>query len=368
MRSARAEIDLGAVRHNVRAIRELVAPADVCVVVKADGYGHGSIAVAQAALEAGASWLAVALVEEGAVLRKNGIAAPILLLSEPRVEDVELAVHHDLRLSVYRRETIEAAADAAASQDRTVPLHLKVNTGMNRVGAEPGDIVALAQAIDKQPGIELEALWTHCAVADEPGNDFTDEQLDRFDAVLAALEGEGLSPKLVHVANSAAAIGHPRSRRDMVRVGIATYGIAPSQALGGRVDLRPAMSLRAEVSMVKKVRQGERVSYGLRHTFDRECALATIPIGYADGVPRRLGLEGGEVLIAGCRRPMVGVVTMDQLMVDCGDDEVAIGDEVVLIGEQGGERITADEWADKLGTISYEIVCGIGPRVPRHYR
>lgn len=367
MRAARADIDLDAVRHNVRVLAEHVAPAELCVVVKADGYGHGAIAVAQAALDAGASWLAVALIEEGAVLRKNQIDAPILLLSEPRLDDIENAVHYGLHLTVYSREAIEAAADEAAKQGKTVPLHLKINTGMNRVGASPGDVVALGHAIASQPGVELQALWTHCAVADEPGNDFTNEQLDRFDAAVAALEKEGLRPAMLHTANSAAAIDHPRSRHDLVRVGIAAYGIAPAPALAGRLDLRPAMSLRAEVSMVKRVRGGERVSYGLTYMFGHDTNVATVPIGYADGVPRRLSLTGGEVLVGGRRRPIVGVVTMDQLMIDCGDDPVAIGDEVVLIGEQGAERITADDWAERLGTIAYEIVCGIGPRVPRHY-
>lgn len=367
MRTARADIDLEAVRHNISVLADHVEPAELCVVVKADGYGHGSIAVAQAAVEAGASWLAVALVEEGAVLRKSGVAVPILLLSEPRVDDVELAVHHDLRLTVYRREVIEAAADAAELQGRNIPLHLKVNTGMNRVGAAPEEILGLARAIAKQPGISLEALWTHCAVADQADDAFTTEQLDRFEEVIATLTREGLRPPLVHAANSAAAIDHPRSRYDMVRVGIATYGIAPSPLMADRVDLRPAMSLRAEVSMLKRVMAGERISYGLHHRFERDTNVATVPIGYADGVPRRLSLNGGQVLVGGRRRPIAGVVTMDQLMVDCGDDDVSIGDEVVLLGTQGDEQITADEWADRVGTIAYEIVCGIGPRVPRHF-
>jgi alanine racemase len=367
MRAARADVDLDAIHHNVGVLAELIGPADLCAVVKADGYGHGAIAVSQVALDAGASWLAVALIEEGAVLRKAGIDAPILLLSEPRVADVELAVHYDLRLTVYSREAIEAAADAAAAAGRTAHLHLKVNTGMNRVGADPREIVDLARAAAKQPGLELEALWTHCAVADEPDNPFTDVQLDRLDEVTAALDEAGLAPPMYHAANSAAAIDRPRSRRDLVRCGIAVYGLAPSPALAGRVDLRPAMALRAEVSMVKRVARGERVSYGLRHEFTAPATVATVPIGYADGVPRRLSAQGGEVLIGGRRRPIVGVVTMDQLMVDCGDDDVSLGDEVVLLGTQGGQSISADEWAERLDTINYEIVCGIGPRVPRHY-
>jgi alanine racemase len=367
MRAARADVDLDAIRHNVGVLADLVAPSTLCAVVKADGYGHGAIAVSQAVLGAGASWLGVALIEEGAVLRKAGIEAPILLLSEPKLADVELAVHYDLRLTVYSREAIEAAADAAAASQRTARLHLKVNTGMNRVGADRREVVDLARAVAKQPGLELEALWTHCAVADEPDNPFTDEQLDRLDEITGALREVGLAPPMFHAANSAAAIDRPRSRRDLVRCGIAVYGLAPSPALAGRVDLQPAMTLRAEVSMVKRVAAGERVSYGLRHEFASAATVATVPIGYADGVPRRLAAQGGEVLIGGRRRPIVGVVTMDMFMVDCGEDDVSAGDEVVLLGSQGHETIGADEWAERLDTINYEVVCGIGPRVPRYY-
>jgi len=367
VRAARAEVDLGAVAHNVAALAELAQPAALCAVVKADGYGHGAIAVSETALDAGATWLGVALVEEGAVLRKAGIEAPILLLSQPREADLLAAVRYDLRISVYTMAGVDAVAAAASKVGAVANLHLKVDTGMNRVGARPADAVSLAAAIAAQPSLRLEAVWTHCAVADEPGNPFTDLQLDRFDAVVADLSAAGLRPPLRHVANSAAAIDHPRARLELVRSGIAIYGIPPSPALADRVALRPALSLRAELAMVKRVAAGEGVSYGLRHRFERDTTVATVPIGYADGVPRRLSLMGGEVLVGGRRRPLVGVVTMDQLMVDCGDDDVDVGDEVVLIGEQGDERVTADEWAERLDTIAYEIVCGIGPRVPRHY-
>ena len=367
MRAARAEVDLGAVAHNVSVLAELARPAVLCAVVKADGYGHGAIAVSETVLTAGAAWLGVALVEEGAVLRKAGIEAPILLLSQPREDDLAAAVRYGLRVSVYTVAGVEVLAAVAAKAGTVANVHLKIDTGMNRVGARPDDAVALATAIAARPSLHLEAVWTHCAVADEPGHDFTDLQLDRFEAVLADLDRVGLKPPMRHAANSAAAIDHPRARYDLVRAGIAIYGIAPSPALADRVDLHPALSLRAEVSMVKRVGAGESVSYGLRHRFERGTTVATVPIGYADGVPRRLSLTGGEVLIGGRRRRLVGVVTMDQLMVDCGDDEVAVGDEVVLIGEQGEQRVTADEWAERLDTIAYEIVCGIGPRVPRHY-
>ena len=368
MRAARAEVDLQAIAHNVAVLRELVAPAELCAVVKADGYGHGAIAVGQAALAAGATWLGVALVEEGAVLRKAGIDAPILLLSQPRAADIPAAVRYGLQLSLYTAGGIEAVADAARAAGTVAPVHLKVNTGMNRVGAQPDDIATLAKEIARRPELDLVALWTHCAVADEPANPFTDEQLDRFDQVAAELAAAGITPRMRHAANTAAAIDHPRSRYDLVRAGIGVYGISPAPALDGRIDLRPAMALRAEVSMVKRVGAGERVSYGLRHRFEHDTVVATVPIGYADGVPRRLSLVGGEVLVAGRRRPMVGVVTMDQLMVDCGDEAVAVGDDVVLIGTQGDETISAADVAAPLDTIAYEIVCGIGPRVPRTYR
>jgi alanine racemase len=301
------------------------------------------------------------------VLRKNGVKAPILLLSQPRAADVRTALDWDLRLTTYTPEGIDAIA-AALGEGETARVHLKVDTGMNRVGCRPSDALRLAKEIARHGSIELEALYTHCAVADEPDNPFTDQQLDRFEEVVAELEAAGLRPPMLHAANSAAAIDHPRSRYDLVRIGIALYGIAPSPALADRVPLRPVMSLVAEVSMVKRVPAGEGISYGLRHRLERDTTIATIPIGYADGVPRGLPLRGGEVLIGGRRRPMIGVVTMDQLMVDCGDDDISVGDEVVLLGEQGGERVTADEWARHMDTIAYEIVCGIGPRVPRRFR
>jgi alanine racemase len=367
MRATRAEVDLDAVAHNVCSLGELVAPAALCAVVKADGYGHGAIAVGQAALEAGAGWLGVALVEEGAVLRRAGIEAPILLLSQPRPDDVDAAVRLGLRLAAYTPEGLDAIAASARRRGVVAPVHLKVDTGMNRVGAAPHEIARLARTIVDRPELGFEALWTHCAVADEPGNAFTDHQLDLFDAVTTELAGLGLEPAMRHAANTAAAIDHPRSRYDLVRVGIGLYGIAPAPALAGRVPLTPALELRAEVAMVKRVAAGDRISYGLTHRFGRDATVATVPIGYADGVVRRLSATGGQVLVGGRRRAIVGTITMDQLMVDCGDDDIAVGDEVVLIGRRDGEAIEAQEWADRLDTIAYEVVCGIGARVPRHY-
>ncbi len=367
MRAARAEVDLDAVAHNTRELVRFVAPAQLCAVVKADGYGHGAIAVSEAALEAGASWLGVALVEEGAVLRKAGIDAPILLLSEPRNSDLDAAVRYGLRLTLYTNEGVRAAARAARAIGETAKVHIKVDSGMNRVGVRPADALELAREIVDSPDLEFEGLWTHCAAADDPTNPFTEVQLVRFNEVTADMAAAGMEPTVRHVANSAAAIDRADARLDMVRTGIAIYGVAPAPVLADRLDLRPALSLHAEVSLVKRVRAGEGISYGLRHRFESDATIATIPIGYADGVPRALSKAGGEVLVHGRRRPIVGVVTMDQLMIDCGDDDVAIGDDVVLIGTQGNESITARDWADLLDTIPYEIVCRIGPRVPRHY-
>jgi len=367
VRAARADVDLAAVAHNVEVLRSAVAPALLCAVVKADGYGHGAIAVSEAAVAAGADWLAVALVEEGAVLRKAGIQAPILLLSQPRLADLAAVVRYDLRVCVHSAMAAELLAVAAREQGTVARVHLKVDTGMNRVGVAPQDALAVAREIERRPELDLEGVFTHCAVADEPDNPFTDVQLDRFEAVLDQLAEAGISPAIRHAANSATAIVHPRGRYDLVRAGISVYGIAPAPGLATELGLRPAMTLRAEVSMVKRVPAGEGISYGLRHRTERETTVATVPIGYADGVPRRLGLVGGCVLVGGRRRPILGVVTMDQLMVDCGDDHVEVGDEVVLIGRQDDEEITAEEWAGLLDTIAYEVVCGIGPRVPRFY-
>jgi alanine racemase len=365
-----AEVDLGAIRHNATTLAALASPGRLCAVVKANGYGHGAVPVARAALEGGASWLAVALVEEGVELREAGIDARVLLLSEPPLDAMDEVVARDLTPTIYTEAGVDAAAKAvaAAGRDERLSVHVKVDTGMHRVGAPPEAALGLADAVNRRPELRLAALWTHLAVADEPGNDFTGSQLDRFERVRTALQRRGVLPELVHAANSAGLISHPASRYNFVRCGIAVYGIDPDPALAGLADLRPSMSLRARVSYVKEVPAGHRISYGLRYRFDATSVVATVPIGYADGVPRRLSSLGGEVLVGGRRRPIAGTVTMDQIMVDCGPDaDVAAGDEVVLIGRQGGEQITAQDWANRLDTIAYEVVCGVGPRVPRVY-
>lgn len=377
LRPAWVEVDLSAVTANVAYIREVVAPAAVCAIVKADGYGHGAVPVARAALAGGATHLGVALAEEGHQLRRAGIEVPTLVLSEPPREAMPLVVRDRLTATIYTREGLAGLLDAVRSDGtgtaaaRPVPVHLKVDTGMHRVGARPEDVLELARAVVAGPGLSLEGLFTHLAVADEPGNSFTDEQLSRFEQVVDALAGQGIRPSLLHAANSAGALGQPRARYQMVRPGIAVYGLAPSAAL--RNDplarrLRPALALKASVSYAKEVKAGERLSYGLHYRLGEPSVIATVPVGYADGVPRRLFQTGGEVLIGGCRRPVAGAVTMDQLLVDCGPGaEVRRGDEVVLLGRQGDEEVTPWEWGERLGTIAYEVTCALSPRLPRLY-
>jgi alanine racemase len=360
-RWAWAEVDLDAIAHNVGVLRRAAAPAAVWAVVKADGYGHGAVPVARAALAAGCEGLCVALTSEGVTLRHADVEAPILLLSEQPPDDAGLIADNRLTPTVSTAEGIDALA---VQQVRDLDVHLKIDTGMHRVGAAPADAGPLVERVDShRPWLRLAGVYTHLAVADEPADPYTDEQLDRFDAALGAIPPVAVT----HAANSAAALAHARARRSFVRAGIAVYGISPGHGVDHLCgDLRPAMALKAKVSFVKRVAAGARISYGLRHTFAAETSVATLPIGYADGVRRGLS-DGGSVLIGGRRRPIVGVVTMDQLMVDCGDDPVRAGDEAVLIGAQGDERITAEEWGDALGTIGYEVVCGIGARVPRRY-
>lgn len=370
-RWAWAEVDLGAIAHNVGVLRRAVAPAAVWAVVKADGYGHGAVPVATTAIRAGAEGLCVALVAEGVALRQAGIDAPILVLSEQPAAQLDELVRHRLTPTVYSAEYLDAIA---ARSGPGYPVHVKVDTGMQRVGVTDDDALALVRRVAALgPAVRLAGVYTHLACADEPSSPATAEQLARFDRLLAELDALGLRPPLVHAANSAGGLAVPRARHSLVRVGIAIYGISPGPGVAHlATELRPAMSLHARVSHTKRARAGSHVSYGWRHRFECDTTVATLPIGYADGVPRRLGTlpdrSGADLLIGGRRHPIVGVVTMDQLLVDVGDTDVAVGDEAVLIGRQGDEAIRADDWAERLGTIAYEIVCGIGVRVPRIVR
>jgi alanine racemase len=368
LRPVWGEVDLGAVRANAAALAERARPAALLAVVKADGYGHGAVPVARAALEAGATWLGVALVEEGIELRDAGIGARILVLSEPTPDAAAVVVDQALTPVVYTLEGIEALAKAVAANATSgpLPVHLKVDTGMHRVGCAPDEAVSLAQSVHARAELQLEGVCTHLAVADEVDHHYTAQQLGRFDGLLAALDARGLRPPLAHVANSAGLLMLDDARYDLVRCGLALYGIPPGP-IGLETALVPVLSLRARVSYVKALQAGDRISYGLRYELARDAVVATVPVGYADGVPRNLGLVGGEVLLGGRRVPIAGAVTMDQFMVEVPDGVVEVGDEVVLLGRQGNEAVTAGEWATRLGMIPYEIVSGIGPRVPRRY-
>lgn len=367
-RASVVEIDPSALAHNLAWLKAQAGEARVLAVVKADGYGHGAVTAAEAALAGGADGLCVALVQEGVELRRAGIEAPVLVLSEQPIDQVGELVAHGLVATAYSARFVDALADEARRHDVSgQEVHLKIDTGMNRVGCRPGDAAELAgRILARSPHLMLGGVFTHLATADDSDFTETERQLDRFENALSDLRRAGVDPGLVHAANSAATIAHPRARYDMVRVGIAMYGIAPSVSMTETCSsLRSALTLRSRVSHVKRVAAGDGISYGLRHRFDRPTTIATVPIGYADGVPRRSGSVGGSVLIGGARRPIVGVVTMDQLMVDCGDDTVHVDDEVILIGQQGDDRITANEWGEITGTIGYEIVCGLSRRLPR---
>jgi alanine racemase len=365
------EIDLDAVRANTRAIREAADPAAVMAVVKADAYGHGAVPVSRAVLEAGAEWIGVALAEEGITLREGGIEAPILVLSEPAPDAAAPVVAAGLTPVVYTPAGLEHLAKAVVASGRSTPLavHLKIDTGMHRVGCTPADARMMVDAISERGELVLGGVCTHLAIADEPEDPYTREQLDRFDALLADLTAAGVDVGIRHAANSAGLLAFPAAANyDLVRTGIAIYGIAPTAELAGRIPLHPALSFKARVSYVKTVPAGTRLSYGLRYEVSRPSRIATVPVGYADGVPRNLASVGGEVLVGGRRVPIAGTVTMDQILLDVGDMPVEVGDEVVLIGRQGDASVTASDWSDRLATIPYEIVCGIGPRVPRRFR
>ena len=374
-RPAWAEIDLAAIAHNAAVLAQVAAPAELCAVVKAHGYGHGGPAVAHAALAGGASRLAVALVDEGVELREHGVTAPVLLLSECDPGAAATALSYGLTPTLYSAEGIAAFTAAATAAGRPVDVHVKVDTGMHRVGAAPEDLPGIAAAVQGEPLLRLEGVWTHLPVADGEAEDraYTEGQLDLFDRLVAELAGAGIEAPLLHAANTAGAIAFPRSRHDVVRCGLGLYGYLPGDPVRSAFDeqaggerLYPAMALKARVVAVRTLEAGERPSYGRLRALPTRSLVATVPIGYADGVPRALFDGGYEVLIGGVRRPLAGAVTMDQIVVDCGDDDsVRPGDEVVLLGRQGSEVITADDWAAMLGTISYEVVCGVGPRMPR---
>ncbi len=368
---AEAVIDLGAVRDNVAALRAAAPGAQLLAVVKADGYGHGMVPVARAALAGGADWLGVAFLTEAMALRAAGITVPVLAWLVGPAEDLAPAVAAGIDLGVNAGWALEAAVAAARTTGRPARLHLKADTGLSRAGATAADWPDLVTATAKAAAagsVEVIGVWSHFAYADAPGHPTVAAQLGGFRTALEVAERAGVRPELRHLANSAATLTSPEAHFDLVRPGLAVFGLSPVPAAGGpeSFGLRPAMTLRSSVALAKVVPAGSGVSYGHRYTTERRTRLALVPLGYADGVPRS-ATNVGELLLAGRRRRISGTVCMDQFVVDVGDDEVAAGEEVVLFGPGDRGEPTAQDWAEATGTISYEIVTRIGARVPRRY-
>jgi alanine racemase len=372
-RPAWAEVSASAIAHNVRALKEVMGATLLCAVVKANGYGHGALLAAKAALDGGADTLAVAIVDEGIELREGGVAAPILLLAEIPSDTIHDALSHSLTLTIGSLVGARAAVASAEQLGGLHRVHVKVDTGMHRMGVDPSAINEVVDVLLASSVIDLEGIYTHFSVADgSSGADraFTRAQIERFEEVVATLAARGVTPRLVHMANSAGALGYEEARCSMVRIGLALYGYLPEAWLSTALEekgqrLLTALTLRARVVAVRRVEAGERPSYGRQRALERNATIATVPFGYADGYPRRLFDAGAQVLINGQRYSLAGNVTMDQLLIDCGDDDVRPGDDVVLLGRQGDAEITAEEWAREADTITWEILCGIGARVPR---
>lgn len=366
MRPSWIEIDLDAIEHNAAEIASHIAPAALCAVVKADAYGHGDIPVAEAAIRGGAAYLAVALVEEGVRLREADVDVPILVLSEPTLDEMELIVIHGLVPTAYRMSFVDLLAEVAENATTVpYPVHLKLDTGMHRVGAPPVEAFEIARRIDADPRLYLQGVYTHFPTADSD-HEYTRRQDGALTQFVHALEDEGIHPRLIHAANTAAAFELEVTRHDLCRVGLGLYGLRPSPSTGPDLDLRPAMKVVSHVAYTRRLPAGARPSYGRRRALTGAHNVATVPIGYADGVPRSL-TDTATVLINGNRYPYAGTVTMDMVVVDLGDDAASVGDEVVLLGPQGDDEISADDWADLMGTITWEVVCHFGPRLPRRY-
>jgi Alr-MurF fusion protein len=363
------EVDLSAIARNTQLVSALVGPAvRVLVSLKADAYGHGALRVARTVLRNGASWLGVATVSEAEPLRAAGVTAPILVFGYTAPWQAREAVRLDLRVAVYSLDTARALSQAAIDLGGEVRVHTKVDTGMARLGLRAEDtdgIIAFCEALRALPGLRAEGIFTHFATADSADQRYAHRQLDRFNSVLAALDAHGLRPPLVHAANSAALLRLPEAHFDMVRPGVAIYGLPPSDEVRLPEEFRPALAFKTQVAQVKWIPAGEGVSYGATYVTSAPTRIAVLPVGYADGF-RRAPATWGEVLVRGQRAPLVGRVCMDQCMIDVTHVAgVRQGDEVVLIGRQGDDALTAEQVAGRLGTIAYEVVAALLARVPR---
>lgn len=366
MLRAEAVVDLDAIRGNVATLKA-GAGAEVMAVVKADGYGHGLLPCARAALAGGASWLGTAVIDEALALRRAGITAPALawLWTPGETETVHAAVAASIDLSVSSEWQLRAVAAAARASGRPARIHLKIDTGLSRNGCYVDDWPALLRAAAAEDAVAVIGIWSHFVYADEPGHPTIARQLDAFRAALDTADSLGVRPQLRHIANSAATLTLPEAHFDLVRPGIAIYGLTPVPQ-EGEFGLVPAMTLRSSLASVKRVRAGEGVSYGHQYTTASETTLALVPLGYADGIPRH-ATNVGPVSINGHRFTVSGRVCMDQFVVDVGDLRITEQDQAILFGAAPDEPRAID-WADAIGTIHYEIVTRIGPRVPRTYR
>jgi alanine racemase len=365
---AEASVELGAITRNVAAVRTLVAPAAVMAVVKANGYGHGAVPTARAACRGGAQWLGVVHVAEALEIRRAGVDVPLLCLMALGTDDHAAAIAADIDLAAGSADMVRRIAAAATVAGRPARVHLKADTGLGRGGVMPADwpgALAAARAAEADGKIVVAGVWSHFASADEPGHPSIDAQLGVFKEALAAAEHAGITPQVRHIANTAAALDVPQARYDLVRLGGGCYGLATLPG-GAPPWLRPAMTLTARLALVKRVPAGTGVSYGHRYTTARETTLGLVPLGYADGIPRA-AIGKPLVFARGRRWPIAGTVCMDQFVIDFGDEPVAEGDEVVLFGPGDSGEATAQEWGEELGTISYDIVTGIGARVPRSH-
>lgn len=370
LRPTWAEIDLAAFADNLRAVKEFVGPrVKVMAVVKANAYGHGAVRLAQVAAANGADQLAVATLDEAVALRKAGLKLPILVLgtSIPG-EGAEVAVELGIAQALCTVELAEALSAAARRRGKEALVHLKIDTGMSRIGVRPHEAVPFMERVSQLPGLRFEGVFSHFAASDEPENPYTELQFRRFQEALKALREAGYTFPIRHIANSAAILDHPEMHLDMVRPGCILFGSWPSEKTQRKINIRPTLTLKTRIVFLKRVPAGTPVSYGLTYTSPSERLLATLPIGYADGYRRGLSNKA-SVLVRGVRAPVVGRVCMDQCVVDVSDvPGAALGDEVVLIGRQGSEEITAQELADILGTLDLELYCGLSPRVPRLYK
>ncbi len=368
--AAEIVVDLEAVRHNVRLLRELVAPAALMVVVKADGYGHGAVPVARAARQGGADWLGAATIAEGLELRAAGDTGPILTwLDLPGGERYAEALAADLDVTAYSERELALVAAAAAEAGRVARVQLKVDTGLSRGGCVREDwpgLVAAARAAQDAGRVEVTGVWSHLACADEPAHPATEVQRERLADAVAQADAAGVGPGLRHLANSAGALLWPDVRLDLARVGLASYGLDPAPGHTPAVGLVPAMTVQAPLVLAKRVAAGEGVSYGHTWVADRDTTVGLVPVGYADGVPRHASGRA-EVWVAGRRRPIRGRVCMDQFVVDLDGDLPDPGEPVVLFGPGTRGEPTAQEWAEACGTISYEIVSRIGGRLGRRH-